>query len=111
MNTHLTVNEDESGLEAKRAQMRKIAELLDGEYGFILTGDFNTSDTAIRGLIPNTHLVNNSAYKTFANVSSIDDIVLDIGWRVIDSDMNDGVSKGHSDHNLLWAEIKYTGGK
>lgn len=111
MNTHLTVKEDEAGLEAKRAQMRKIAELVEGEYGFLLTGDFNTSDTSIRSLIPDTKLVNNGTYKTFANVSPIDDIVLESGWKVINAGMNDAVTKGHSDHNLLWAEIKYTGGK
>jgi len=111
LNTHLTVSEDEAGLEAKRVQMRKIAEVLEGQSGFILTGDFNTTDTSIRGLIPDTKLVNNGAYKSFANTSPIDDIILESGWKLISAGMNDAVTQGHSDHNLLWAEIKYTGGK
>ena len=111
LNTHLTVSEDAAGLEAKRAQMRKIAELVDGKVGIILTGDFNTSDTSIRGLIPGTKLVNNGIFKSFANSRAIDDIVIDEGWRVMASGMNDAVTNRHSDHNLIWAEIKYTGGK
>lgn len=110
LNTHLTVHGNAT--EIRRAQILKIAELVDGVEGFIVTGDFNTADASARAIIPNSIQVNSSnRYKTYDNASPIDDIILESNWKVAEAGMNDAVDKGHTDHNMLWAEIKYTGGK
>lgn len=81
-----------------------------GRRGLIITADFNTSSLmSTLSVIEGTRLVNGGKYQTYPKgKSAIDDIVLDLGWKVLDSGTLDAA--GITDHNLLWAEIAYTGG-
>jgi len=99
-NTHLSYESRDIRDEQFKAVARKLA---DYQY-FILTGDFNTSDTAEFTVIAKSFLVNPKKYVTFpGGKSHIDNIVLSENWAVIDSGT---LEKGHSDHSMLWAEIK-----
>ena len=109
LNAHLT--HTGNGETARAEQLKKIAEVIGDEKGFILTGDFNTADMTLHSSIPNSHKVNHGNYKSFMGASAIDNIILESNWRIMGSGMNDAVNTAHSDHNMLWAEIKYTGGK
>ena len=109
LNAHLTHTGE--GEAARAEQFKKIAEVIGDDIGFILTGDFNTVDMSLHTSIPNTNTVNKGQYKSFMSTSAIDNIILESNWRIMGSGMNDAVDTGHSDHNMLWAEVKYTGGK
>ena len=99
-NTHLSY--EEKSLQTE--QFGILGEKLDGVRGFILTGDFNTSDTSLYSPIENHKLVNPKKYVTFPDSGYIDNIVLESGWEIVESGVG---PQGHSDHNMLWAEIKY----
>ena len=81
-----------------------------GRSGLIITADFNTASLmSTLAVIENTKLVNGGKYITYiSGKSAIDDIALDQGWKVLESGTVDAA--GVSDHNLLWAQISYTGG-
>jgi len=99
-NTHLSYEEKSLQLE----QFGILGEKLSGVRGFILTGDFNTSDTSLYSPIKGHKLVNPKKYVTFPTSGYIDNIVLESGWEIVASGVG---PKGHSDHIMLWAEIKY----
>ena len=105
LNTHLS-NED-SVLRSE--QFAFIAERVKTLNTFILTGDFNTTNSAKYSLIPNKIRVNNDKYATYpSSAKAIDEIMAYHYWSVVDSGMDK--CNGHSDHNLLWAELCYDGG-
>jgi len=99
-NTHLSY--EEKWLQTE--QFGILGEKLEGVRGFILTGDFNTSDTSLYSPIKGHKLVNPRKYVTFPDSGYIDNIVLESGWEIVESGVG---PKGHSDHIMLWAEIKY----
>ena len=102
-NTHLSYESKDIRTE----QFKAVAEKLSECKNFILTGDFNTSDTAEFTVIEKSFLVNPKKYVTFPGSNShIDNIVLSENWVVTDSGT---LEKGHSDHSMLWAEIKLEG--
>ena len=99
-NTHLSVET----AEAREAQFAYLGELLASEDFFVLTGDFNTVELGGFERIAGERFVNRGQYPTFAPTGSpIDNIVYGAAWRLLDAGMKS--SEGHSDHNLLWAEI------
>ena len=102
INTHLSLGD----ASARGVQFERLAQTVEGLECFVITGDFNTEDIAELSSIPNTTLVNAGKYKTFFETSiAIDEIILSSGWRVVSSGMKD--ADGHSDHNMLWAEVEY----
>ena len=102
INTHLSLG----AASARGVQFARLAEVVNDAECFVITGDFNTEDISELSSVPNTTLVNRGKYKTFFETSSaIDEIILSSGWRVVNSGMKD--SAGHSDHNMLWAEVEY----
>lgn len=100
-NTHLSYEDD----TLRAGQFAFIADLLSRERNFILTGDFNTSDTAEFPELPGAALINdNNRYPTFpATQKGIDNIMISSGLEICDAGIVEG---GHSDHNLLWTELK-----
>ena len=103
INTHFSLGD----ASARRCQFARLAEVASGLDRFVITGDFNTADFAELSSIPGTKLVNAGKYPTFYETSSaIDEIILDLGWNIVESGMKD--ANGHSDHNMLWAEVEYT---
>ena len=102
-NTHLSYEKK----ELRDAQFAQLAEHTNIGRGYIVTGDFNTANLTEFNVFTDAVLVNKGNYATFPSSSSaIDNIVLESGWKVVDSGM---VATKHSDHNLLWAEIHYEG--
>jgi len=103
INTHLSLGD----ATARRVQFERLSAVVKDFDRFIITGDFNTEDIAELSSVPNTLLVNAGKYKTFFETSiAIDEIILSEGWTVKKSGMKD--ANGHSDHNMLWAEVEYT---
>jgi len=101
-NTHLSFETQELITE----QFGVIADTLEGRNRFIVTGDFNTGNSSYFDSIADSKTVNSGQYATFPSSSRcIDNIVIDSGWATVDSGMG---PEGHSDHRLLWAEIKCT---
>jgi len=104
-NTHLSYEKDWLIEE----QFGMLQKTLNGGRGFIVTGDFNTEEWSYFETLENTQLVNPDKFITFPSSSkSIDNIILETGWTIVASGVG---PEGHSDHNLLWAEICYTGQK
>ena len=102
-NTHLSFEDTETRL----TQFAELNKAIGDSRGFILTADFNTADTAERQMI-NGILVNNGNYVTFPSKGTgIDDIILHAGWDILRSGVYETLGK--SDHNLLWAEIHFSG--
>ena len=100
-NTHLSFE----SLELRTKQYKQLAELLAKCETYILTGDFNTAVMTEFDVLPDATLVNNGKYGTFpSSGKAIDNIVISKDWNIVDSGMG---PKGHSDHNLLWAELKF----
>lgn len=102
-NTHLTV-EDKN---VRSSQFETLNEMVQGSATFIITADFNTEQESDFLKIKNSIRANNLQFKTFSGKSAIDDIILFNKWTVLDKGMKDIGT--HSDHHLLWAEIKYDG--
>lgn len=101
-NTHLSLDASD-----RTAEFEELAAAVRNTEGFILTGDFNTADTAAFSPIGNYTLSNKGQYATFPELNSgIDEIVLHTHWRVLETGM---VATTLSDHNMLWAKIQYTG--
>ena len=100
-NTHLSFE----SLDLRTGQYKKLAELLAKCETYILTGDFNTAVMTEFDVLPDATLVNNGKFGTFpSSGKAIDNIVISKDWNVVDSGMG---PKGHSDHILLWAELKF----
>jgi endonuclease/exonuclease/phosphatase family metal-dependent hydrolase len=100
-NTHLSYE----STVLRSGQFNQLAGLLKKCGTFILTGDFNTEVTSEFSVIESSSIVNNNTYPTFPSTGKgIDNIILSEDWSVVSSGMGPA---GHSDHNLLWAEIKY----
>ena len=100
-NTHLSFE----SLELRTGQYKQLAELLAKCETYILTGDFNTANMTEFDVLPDATLVNNGKYGTFpSSGNAIDNIVISKDWNIIDSGMG---PQGHSDHILLWAELKF----
>lgn len=103
VNTHMSLGES----SARKAQFERIAQIVENSECFVITGDFNTFNVSEFSSIPNIKLVNAGKYPTFYPASfAIDEIVLGAGWSIVSSGMKD--AEGHSDHNMLWAELEYT---
>lgn len=101
LNTHFSLGE----ASAREAQFARISEAVRGKEPFIITGDFNTDDIEELSSVSGATLVNAGKYPTFFETSSaIDEIMLDAGWSIVEAGMKD--ANGHSDHNMLWAEVK-----
>ena len=102
-NAHLSYEET----DVRLAQIAELNAAVSKTRGFIVTGDFNTDDNTQRAAIGGT-LTNADKYGTFrSSGADIDDIVLHGGWDILASDMVD--VQGKSDHNLLYARIKFVG--
>ena len=99
-NTHLSFED----ADVREGQLLYIADLLDECSVFILSADFNTENGEEYLLVQNSTRVNGGEYKTYNNEKALDDILLSLGWRVTEKGVYD--SAGHSDHDLLWAEIE-----
>lgn len=99
-NTHLSY--ESKGLRA--GQFRQIAGLLAGCADFLVTGDFNTGDTEeFRALSP-CRPVNQGEYLTCpSDKAGIDNIVISPCWEILSSGM---LEERHSDHRMLWAELR-----
>lgn len=102
-NTHLSFESDSLRAE----QYGDIAEQLKGKTAYILTADFNCARPNELSVFEDTVRVSGGKYLTCESKYAIDDIVLDHGWRIEKSGM---AVTNHSDHNLLWADIRYTAG-
>jgi endonuclease/exonuclease/phosphatase family metal-dependent hydrolase len=102
-NTHLSYEDT----DVRLTQIAELNAAVSRARGFIVTGDFNTDDNTQRAAIGGT-LTNTDKYATFpSSGKDIDDIILHGGWDILDSDMVEVLGK--SDHNLLWAKIKFVG--
>ena len=100
-NTHLSFE----SLDLRTKQYKQLSELLAKCETYILTGDFNTANMTEFDVLPDATLVNNGKFGTFpSSGNAIDNIVISKDWNIVDSGMG---PKGHSDHNLLWAELKF----
>ena len=102
-NSHLSYEKT----EIREPQMKQLAEATAVCRGFILTADFNTANLAEFKVFGDAVITNEGKYATYPSSSSaIDNIILESGWRIVDSGM---LATGKSDHNMLWAEIHYEG--
>ncbi len=102
-NTHLSYEKR----ELRDVQFAQLAEHTNSCRGYIVTGDFNTENMTEFKVFDDAEFVNEGKYPTYPSSSTaIDNIVVESGWKIVDSGM---VATGHSDHNLLWAEIHYEG--
>ena len=100
-NTHLSFE----SLDLRTKQYKQLAEQLIKCETYILTGDFNTANMKEFSVLPDATLVNSGKYGTFpSSGSAIDNIVISKDWNIVDSGIG---PKGHSDHILLWAELKF----
>lgn len=103
-NTHLSY--EEKALRTK--QFGAIRKMLDKCEHYILTADFNTQDFTEFDTLGYGALVNNTShrYVTFPKRSSaIDNIVLSAGFKI---GLTNTVANSHSDHRMLWSELKLT---
>jgi endonuclease/exonuclease/phosphatase family metal-dependent hydrolase len=103
-NTHLSYEEE----SVQQKQFLELNELVKDKTCFVITADFNTDEDRFYDRIEHSIRANHRKYNTFPGSSSaIDDIVLSYGWSVVA--IGREVSS-HSDHYLLWAEIRLDGG-
>ncbi len=107
-NTHFSYKYKEF-IARQAEQMNEFANE-KGRRGLIITADFNTSSLmSTLAVIEDTRLTNGGKYMTYpSGKSAIDDIVMDLGWELLESGTVDAA--GVSDHNMIWAKISYTGG-
>lgn len=100
-NTHLSYE----SLELRRGQFAHLATMLADCETYILTGDFNTADMTEFDVLPDATLANPGKFGTFpSSGKAIDNIAVSPDWNVVTVDMG---PLGHSDHRLLWAELKF----
>jgi endonuclease/exonuclease/phosphatase family metal-dependent hydrolase len=103
-NTHLTFESD----SVRDAQYAQIKTMLSAGQYFILSGDFNCAAVSELRTLGDVELVNGGSYVTEVGGGPIDNVILNKCWRVVDRGMES--SRGHSDHHILWAQIKYSDG-
>ena len=102
-NTHLSFEK----ASVAQKQFEQLGELTKDKKVFLITADFNTGYYKMYESIENSLRVNNGYYATFpSGGTAIDDIVVNLGWSV----KQVGKVSGHSDHDMLWAELCYDGG-
>lgn len=102
-NTHLSY-EDKA---TRTQQFKTLSDETAKCKTFLLTGDFNTADTNEFTVIAHSALVNPNKYPTFPeSKEAIDNIVYSGDFTVSASGMG---PVGHSDHNMLWAELEWKG--
>ena len=100
-NTHLSFE----SLYLRTEQINQITKMLSKCETYILTGDFNTSDVQEFEPFPNCTIVNTLKYVTFTpSKTFIDNIIVSPDWHLVTADIG---PRGHSDHRLLWAELKF----
>ena len=108
ISTHFSL----SDATVRARQFEQVLEYAKQSDGFIVTGDFNVGKVSEFTVLPDVVLTNSGTLLTFPAVDgsiAIDEIILDYKWSVIRSGMDP--INALSDHSLLWAEIKYCGGK
>lgn len=99
-NTHLSY--ENANIRAR--QIAQLAPILAECDAYIITGDFNTTVVGEFEAWSDATFVNRNTYPTFTSSSKgIDHIVVAGGWSIAASGMG---PEGHSDHCLLWAELK-----
>ena len=103
-NTHLAFESK----TVRQAQYAQIKTMLAGSENFILSGDFNCDTTSELYSLGDVQLLNRGSYMTGGAGYLIDNVVLHGRWLVNESGMKS--SQGHSDHQILWAQIKYSTG-
>ena len=102
-NTHLSYEKT----SVTQKQFEQIAELTKDKEYFIITADFNTEYSKLFDIVENSVRVNHGKFVTFPDGwSAIDDIIVEQGWGINDSNC----VIGHSDHRIFWAELRYDGG-
>ena len=100
-NTHLSYE----SLPLRTGQFAQLATLLGECETYILTGDFNTAVMSEFDVLPDVTLANSGKLGTFpSSGKAIDNIAVSPDWKVVTVDMG---PLGHSDHRLLWAELKF----
>ena len=100
-NTHL----DHEQSSRRSAQIKQAVPYLAECEAYIITGDFNTADIGEFELWEGADFVNKNTYATFPKSGKgIDNIIFSPDWSVAESGMG---PEGHSDHRLLWAEMKF----
>lgn len=101
--THLTFDTP----SIREAQLGDVAEILSSKKGFILSGDFNTSDLGALDEMQGVARINKKETPviTFPEDGiSIDNILYSTDkWRFGDINV---VKKSHSDHYMIWAEAE-----
>ena len=100
-NTHLSFE----SRQLRALQYHQLAGLLSKCEAYILTGDFNTAVMSEFDVLPEATLVNKGQFATFpSSGKAIDNIVISPCWKISRADVG---PMGHSDHILLWAELKF----
>lgn len=100
-NTHLS-HEDGS---IRALQIAQLAPILAECEAYIITGDFNTTVVSEFDAWSDTTFVNRNTYPSFTpSGRAIDHIVMMGGWSIVESGMG---PEGHSDHCMLWAELRF----
>ncbi len=99
LNTHMTWSALQSG------QFQEIADYIADFDNFIITGDFNCSNFDSFNVLGG-NIVNNATdtFITNGGDGAIDNIVVSKNWTVGKGTM---VNTGHSDHNMLYADITF----
>ena len=108
VSTHFSLD----GESVRARQFEQVLEYAKQSDGYIVVGDFNVGKLSEFTVLPDVVLTNSGTFLTFPAVGgsdAIDEIILDCEWSVIKNGM-DSIN-ALSDHSLLWAEIKYCGGK
>lgn len=107
LNTHIAYE----NTDATKAHLAAIAQTLKGlSKPFILTGDFNTEDFSLFGVLGDVALANNAERKIgsfYPKGSAIDNVIISEGARFTDVGMYDKTK--NSDHHLFYAEVQKNG--
>ena len=100
-NTHLSWED----VTLRMPQLAAVTNAVKGYTNYVVSGDFNTDDLREFAVFEGSKLVNTGGYKTFiAGGTAIDNLIIPAPWSITDSGMH---VSGRSDHNMLWAEIKF----
>lgn len=101
-NTHVSFENK----EIRTRQLEQLKPILKEHEHYILTADFNTSDFDELTILPDAHLVSDSASPllSFAQQHPIDNIVYTSKYTLTAKGASDRVD--HSDHTMIWAELE-----
>ena len=103
LNTHLSYEKN----SLRKEQFKFINDYAKNLDAFILTGDFNTEDADEYALVENVQRVNGGRCATFPSSNeAIDEIMASQSFTV--TDWGTDHCNGHSDHDMLWAEVLLT---